>query len=79
MLVGPSATGPIPGVARVVDEQAEGRQVTMTVRLDGPVHDPRWIVEPVGLEDLVLAYLAGSGASLATDAPTVLDVIGGRA
>jgi ABC-2 type transport system ATP-binding protein len=33
------------------------RQVVLTVRLRGPVHDPAWHVEELSLEDIVLAYL----------------------
>jgi ABC-2 type transport system ATP-binding protein len=33
------------------------RQVSMVVRLDGPVHDPNWEVRDIGLEDIMLAYL----------------------
>jgi ABC-2 type transport system ATP-binding protein len=29
----------------------------LLVRSDGPVADPRWTVEAVSLEDLVLAYM----------------------
>ena len=32
------------------------------VRIDGPIVDPRWRVDDVGLEEIVLAYL-GRGAS----------------
>jgi len=35
----------------------------MLARLDGPIIDPAWTVEDVGLEDLVLAYLGTPGAS----------------
>ena len=37
------------------------RQVSMWVRLNGPVHDPHWRVEELGLEEIMLAYL-GMGA-----------------
>jgi ABC-2 type transport system ATP-binding protein len=30
----------------------------LLVRSDSPIHDPRWTVEQVGMEDLVLAYMA---------------------
>jgi ABC-2 type transport system ATP-binding protein len=61
-LTGPPPRGPIAGVAEVLDRTGGDRQVTMTVRTDGPILDPAWEVEPLGLEDLVLAYLkAGDG------------------
>ena len=58
ILTGPHPTGPIAGVAEIVDETRDGRHATMLVRVDGPVLDPRWVVEEVTLEDLVMAYLA---------------------
>jgi ABC-2 type transport system ATP-binding protein len=33
------------------------RQASVWVRLRGPLHDPVWQSEPLGLEDIVLAYL----------------------
>ncbi|MDX6228372.1 MAG: type transport system ATP-binding protein [Frankiales bacterium] len=33
------------------------RQVSVWVKLEGPVHDPLWQVSELGLEDIVLAYL----------------------
>jgi ABC-2 type transport system ATP-binding protein len=33
------------------------RQVSMWVRLNGPLHDPNWQVEELGLEEIMLAYL----------------------
>ena len=38
------------------------RQTTMLVRTNGPVSDPGWTVHDVGLEELVLAYLAEPAA-----------------
>ncbi|MDF6018629.1 ABC transporter ATP-binding protein [Streptomyces sp. JH34] len=34
------------------------RQSTFVVRSAAPVHDPAWVLEPLGLEDLVLTYMA---------------------
>ena len=42
------------------------RQSTLIVRTDGPILDPAWTVEQLGLEDLVLAYMSRA-ASLARD------------
>ena len=78
VLVGARPTAPIAGVAAVVTESGDERHATVTVRLDGPVLDPRWIVEPIGLEDLVLAYLASTEATSGW-VPTGLGVVGGRA
>jgi ABC-2 type transport system ATP-binding protein len=42
----------------VIDSSYTDRQSTLIVRSDGPVADPGWIVEAIGLEDLVLAYMS---------------------
>ncbi len=49
----------------IVDQQATGPLAVATVRLGGPVLDPAWEVEDLSLEDVVLAYLAGSAAARA--------------
>jgi ABC-2 type transport system ATP-binding protein len=33
------------------------------VRTDDPILDPAWIVKPVSVEDLVLAYMRRAGAA----------------
>ena len=47
----------LPASQHVIEASHTDRQSTLIVRTDEPVHDPRWTVEPVGLEDLVLAYM----------------------
>jgi len=47
----------LPGDIEVVEESHTERQSTLLVRTDGPVLDPAWTVEEVGLEDVVLAYM----------------------
>ncbi|TDE34723.1 ABC transporter ATP-binding protein [Actinomadura sp. 6K520] len=47
----------LPADQEVVSESHTDRQSTLIVRTDGPIHDPAWTVGPVGLEDLVLAYM----------------------
>ncbi len=42
------------------------RQVSMWVRLNGPVHDPHWEVTELSLEEIMLAYL-GCGAERALE------------
>ena len=57
-------TGPRRDPARLPEDQHvisashTDRQTTLTVRTDAPIHDPAWVVSPVGLEDLVLAYMS---------------------
>jgi ABC-2 type transport system ATP-binding protein len=50
--------GTIRGVADVIRERYSGRQATLLARIDGPVVDPLWAVDAIGLEDLLLAYMA---------------------
>jgi ABC-2 type transport system ATP-binding protein len=41
----------------IIESSHTDRQSTLLVRSDGPIADPRWTVEAVNLEDLVLAYM----------------------
>ena len=59
ILMGPRRPlGTIRGVREIVRERHSGRQLTLLVTTDGPVVDPSWTVDPVGLEELLLAYMA---------------------
>jgi ABC-2 type transport system ATP-binding protein len=54
----------LPAGQEVISASHTDRQTTLTVRTGAPVHDPTWTVSPIGLEDLVLAYMsrtAGTG------------------
>jgi ABC-2 type transport system ATP-binding protein len=42
----------------VISASHTDRQTTLTVRTEGPIHDPAWTVSKIGLEDLVLAYMS---------------------
>jgi ABC-2 type transport system ATP-binding protein len=65
-LVGPrTGHDQLPANQFVVEASHTERQSTLLVRSDGPVLDPRWTIEQVGMEDLVLAYM---GRSRDTDA-----------
>lgn len=58
-LVGPRNGGRSPsGVEAVVRESHTDRQSTLLVRTGGAIDDPSWSVREVGLEDIILAYLA---------------------
>ncbi|TDD69174.1 ABC transporter ATP-binding protein [Actinomadura rubrisoli] len=48
----------LPAGRHVLSERYTDRQTTLIVRADTPVFDPAWTVGPVGLEDLVLTYMA---------------------
>jgi ABC-2 type transport system ATP-binding protein len=59
LLTGPRRPlGSIRGVREIVRERYAGRQLTLLTVVDGPIVDPSWTVEPVSLEDLLLAYMA---------------------
>jgi ABC-2 type transport system ATP-binding protein len=59
ILMGPRRPlGSIRGVREVVRERHSGRQLTLLVLSDGPIVDPSWTVDRVGLEELLLAYMA---------------------
>jgi ABC-2 type transport system ATP-binding protein len=51
----------LPRDQEVVTATHTDRQSTVLVRTGSPVLDPAWTVEPIGLEDLVLAYLRDDG------------------
>jgi len=58
LLTGPRrAATTLPASQQVITESHAGRQSTFLVRSSEPVIDPAWTVEPVSLEDLVLAYM----------------------
>ena len=59
LLTGPRRPlGAIRGVSEVVRERYSGRQLTLLAITDGPIVDPSWTVDPVSLEELLLAYMA---------------------
>jgi ABC-2 type transport system ATP-binding protein len=59
ILMGPRRPlGAIRGVREVVRERHSGRQLTLLVLTESPIVDPSWTVERVGLEELLLAYMA---------------------
>jgi len=45
----------------VIEESQAGKQSTLLVRTSEPILDPAWTARPVGLEDLVLAYMSQPG------------------
>ena len=50
--------GSLPAGQEVITESHTDKQSNLLVRTDGPVLDPAWAVQPVSLEDLVLAYMS---------------------
>ena len=64
LLTGPRRdAASLPASQQVVTESHAGRQSTFLVRTGEPIIDPAWTVEPVSLEDLVLAYLGHAAGS----------------
>lgn len=64
IVVGPRREGTrVSGVGVVVQESHTDRQSTLLVRTDGPILDPAWAVQEIGLEELVLAYLGHPDAT----------------
>lgn len=54
--------GSLPANQEVIEESHTARQSTLLVRTDDPILDPAWIVKPVTLDDLVLAYMSRTRA-----------------
>jgi ABC-2 type transport system ATP-binding protein len=52
----------LPADQHVIEASHTDRQTTLLIRTDGPILDPAWAVESVGLEDLVLAYMRHADA-----------------
>ncbi|MGY3203461.1 ABC transporter ATP-binding protein [Streptomyces sp. TE5632] len=48
----------LPAGQHVITASHTDRQTTLLVRTEAPVSDPSWTVSPLGLEDIVLAYMA---------------------
>ncbi len=53
--------GTLPAHQEVIEASHTERQTTLLVRTEEPILDPSWTVEEIGLEDLVLAYMAQAG------------------
>jgi ABC-2 type transport system ATP-binding protein len=47
----------VPAGTQVIEASHTDRQTSLIVRSAVPVNDPEWTVQPVNLEDLVLAYM----------------------
>ena len=57
-LIGPRRdTNSLPSDQTIIEESHTDRQSTLLVQTEAPIYDPTWTVEPVNMEDLVLAYM----------------------
>jgi ABC-2 type transport system ATP-binding protein len=62
-LIGPPRDpSTLPANQEVIEASHTDRQSTILVRTDEPIHDPSWVIEEIGLEDLVLAYMGQAAA-----------------
>jgi ABC-2 type transport system ATP-binding protein len=61
----------LPTGQEVIQASHTDRQSTFLVRTDGPILDPAWTVEQVGLEDLVLAYMAQAAGTQPVHPPVM--------
>jgi ABC-2 type transport system ATP-binding protein len=50
----------------VLRQEQTARQISLWVRLQGPLHDPSWQVDELGLEEIVLAYMGRTSPPRAT-------------
>jgi ABC-2 type transport system ATP-binding protein len=55
----------------VISASHTDRQSTLLVRTSGPVQDPTWTIDQIGLEDLVLAYLTQAPAAWSGRVPAL--------
>ncbi len=47
----------LPANQNVIEESHTDKQTTLLVRTDDPILDPAWIVKPLTLDDVILAYM----------------------
>jgi len=50
----------LPSDQEIIEASHTDQQSTYVVRSEGPIIDPAWAVEPLSLEELVLAYMRTS-------------------
>src|SRR5262249_8748624 len=62
----------LPAQWEVISASHTDRQSTLLIRTADPVTDPAWTVDPIGMEDLVLAYM--SKAAITPDRKRTLEV-----
>lgn len=62
----------LPANQEIIEETHAEKQSTFLIRTNDPIYDPNWVVTPVTLEDIALAYMRRNAASAAR--ATVLEV-----
>lgn len=74
VLTAPRDSPPLPAEIEVIEATQTATETTMVVRTARPVVDPAWTVTELGLEDLVLAYLAqGAHTARSSRGPLITD------
>lgn len=74
LLSGPAdQAGAFANESNVVQERTTGRQTTLLLRNHDLAHNPAWAGRPVGLEELVLAYMSASTARPASSSATTTE------
>ncbi|MFJ1901688.1 MULTISPECIES: ABC transporter ATP-binding protein [unclassified Streptomyces] len=61
----------LPSGQHVISASHTDRQTTLLVRTETAVHDPSWSVTPLGLEDIVLAYMTRPADAFRDTRPTL--------
>jgi ABC-2 type transport system ATP-binding protein len=62
-LIGPRCDpNSLPANQEVIEAVHAGRQTSLIIRTDDPIHDPAWTIEQLSVEDLVLAYMDRAAA-----------------
>nr|WP_203616109.1 ABC transporter ATP-binding protein [Streptomyces sp. SID13726] len=61
----------LPAGLHLISASHTDRQTTLLVRADGPIHDPAWTVSPLGLEDIVLAYMTRPAGAVRDTRPAL--------
>src|SRR5215467_8291834 len=73
-LIGPrSREADLPRDWRVISASHTDRQSILLVRTSAPIDDPSWVVDKIGLEDLVLAYLSQANRPTVPNTRSVLE------
>ena len=62
--------GAFPTNGQVIEASHTDRKTTLVVRIDDPLYDSAWTVEPLSLEDLVLAYMGRAAGTNPGHRPT---------
>jgi len=73
-LIGPRCDpAELPSAWQVISASYTDRQSTLLIRTDAGIDDPGWVVDKIGLEDLVLAYLSQATRQAAPNTHSVLE------